>query len=206
VTLQADRAAKRAFDAAAALVLLVVLSPIMAIIALAVKSTSPGETVFRQRRVGRNGRLFTIYKFRTMVRDAPRSPLGSYCYADDPRITPLGRFLRATSLDELPQLVNVLEGDMSFVGPRPDLPHHVERYTPTQRRRLEVRPGITGWAQVNGRNGIPWEDRIALDLEYLERWSLGLDLAVLARTVAVVIARRGTALTKRVGDDHEERS
>ncbi len=198
MTRRAERAVKRAVDAGAAAALLVVLSPLMAVVALAVRATSPGEAVFRQRRVGRGGRPFTMYKFRTMVRDAPASALGSYCYADDPRITRLGRLLRATSLDELPQLVNVLRGDMSFVGPRPDLPHHVERYTPAQRRRLEVRPGITGWAQVNGRNGIPWEDRIALDLEYLERWSLGLDLAVLARTVAVVATRRGTALPKRL--------
>jgi lipopolysaccharide/colanic/teichoic acid biosynthesis glycosyltransferase len=193
-----QRAVKRIVDAAGAAVLLVVLSPLLLAIGLAVKASSPGEVIFHQRRVGRGGRVFTIYKFRTMVRDAPRSPLGTYCYADDPRVTPLGRLLRATSLDELPQLVNVLAGDMSFVGPRPDLPQHVERYSAAQRRRLDVRPGITGWAQVNGRNGIPWEERIALDLDYLDRWSLALDARVVARTIAVVATRRGAALPRRL--------
>jgi lipopolysaccharide/colanic/teichoic acid biosynthesis glycosyltransferase len=191
---------KRAADVAFSAALLVVLSPVLVLVGAAVKATSPGEAVFRQRRMGRGGRPFTIYKFRTMVKDAPRSPLGTYCYADDPRVTPLGRLLRATSLDELPQLVNVLKGDMSFVGPRPDLPHHVERYTAAQRRRLEMRPGITGWAQVNGRNGIPWGERIALDVEYVDRWSLRLDAAIVARTVAVVATRRGSASPKRMRD------
>ncbi len=189
-------AVKRAVDVAAAALLLATLAPVLAAIAVAVKVESPGEIVFRQRRAGRSGRIFTIYKFRTMVRDAPSSPLGTYCYADDPRITRVGRLLRATSLDELPQLWNVLRGDMSLVGPRPDLPHHVERYTAAQRRRLDVRPGITGWAQVNGRNGIGWDDRIALDLEYVARWSLALDARIVARTVAVVLTRRGNALPR----------
>jgi lipopolysaccharide/colanic/teichoic acid biosynthesis glycosyltransferase len=165
-----------------------------------VKATSPGEVIFRQRRAGKDGRPFTILKFRTMVADAPRSPLGTYCYADDPRVTPAGRRLRATSLDELPQLVNVLRGEMSFVGPRPDLPHHVERYTATQRRRLGVRPGITGWAQVNGRNAIGWEERIALDLEYLDGWSLGRDLRVIWKTIGVVLSRKGTRLPRKLGE------
>ncbi len=165
-----------------------------------VKASSPGEVLFRQRRVGKDGRVFTILKFRTMVRDAPRSPLGTYCYADDPRITTAGRILRRTSLDELPQLWNVLRGDMSFVGPRPDLPHHVERYTPAQRRRLAVRPGITGWAQVNGRNVLPWSARIALDLEYLDGWTLRRDLRIVWRTIGVVLSRRGASLPGRLGE------
>jgi lipopolysaccharide/colanic/teichoic acid biosynthesis glycosyltransferase len=191
---------KRVIDVAAASLLLVVLAPLMAAIAVAVRATSPGEALFRQARVGRNGKPFTIYKFRTMVRDAPRSPLGSYCYANDPRITRVGRALRATSLDELPQLLNVVRGDMSFVGPRPDLPHHAERYTAAQRRRLDVRPGITGWAQVNGRNAIPWERRIELDLEYVARWSLQLDAAIGLRTIAAVLTGRGVKLPKKMGD------
>ncbi len=199
VAREASLAVKRAVDVAAAALLLGALAPLLAAVAVAVKAGSPGEIVFRQRRAGRSGRPFTIYKFRTMVRDAPSSPLGTYCYADDPRVTRVGRLLRATSLDELPQLWNVLRGDMSLVGPRPDLPHHVERYTPAQRRRLEVRPGITGWAQVNGRNGIGWDERIALDLEYVARWSLGLDARILARTAAVVLTRRGNALPRRLG-------
>jgi lipopolysaccharide/colanic/teichoic acid biosynthesis glycosyltransferase len=176
--------------------MLVLSSPILLLAALAVRASSPGEVVFRQRRIGKDGKPFTILKFRTMVREAPRSPLGSYCYADDPRITRVGRWLRRTSLDELPQLVNVLRGEMSFVGPRPDLPHHVERYAPAQRGRLSVRPGITGWAQVNGRNGLSWDERIALDLEYLDGWWLGRDLRVLWRTVSVVLSRRGVSLPR----------
>jgi lipopolysaccharide/colanic/teichoic acid biosynthesis glycosyltransferase len=178
--------------------LLLGLAPLLAVLAAAVKATSPGDVLFRQRRIGKDGRPFTILKLRTMVRDAPRSPLGSYCLPDDPRITPLGRILRRTSLDELPQLVNVLRGDMSFVGPRPDLPHHVERYSPAQRRRLVVRPGITGWAQVNGRNSLPWADRIALDLAYLDGWTLGRDVRIVWRTIGVVLSRRGTSLPARV--------
>ena len=197
---RAQLAVKRAIDVAGAAALLVALLPLLLALAALVKATSPGEAVFRQRRVGRGGRPFTIYKFRTMVKDAPASPLGSYCYRDDPRITRLGRVLRRTSLDELPQLVNVLAGDMSFVGPRPDLPHHVERYTPRQRRRLELRPGVTGWAQVNGRNGISWAERIELDLEYVDGWSLWRDARVLARTVAVVLRREGTELPRAVGE------
>jgi len=167
-------------------------------VALAVRLGSPGEVLFRQRRIGKDGVPFTIWKFRTMFQEAPRSPLGSYCYADDPRITAVGRFLRRTSLDELPQLWNVLRGDMSFVGPRPDLPHHVERYSAAQRARLRVRPGITGWAQVNGRNTLSWEERIVLDLEYLDGWALSRDLRVLLRTAGVVLSRRGVSLPGRL--------
>ncbi len=195
-----QRALKRATDLALAATLLVLLWPILLLVAIAVRAGSPGEAVVRQRRIGKGGAPFTILKVRTMVEDAPRSPLGSYCYADDPRITPVGRWLRRTSLDELPQLWNVLRGDMSFVGPRPDLPHHVERYTPAQRERLRVRPGSTGWAQVNGRNGLPWDGRIALDLEYLDGWWLGRDLRVLWRTMGVVLSRRGTSLPRALGD------
>lgn len=191
-------AVKRALDLGAALALLVLLAPVLLVAALAVRLDSPGEVIFRQRRIGKDGSPFTILKFRTMVRDAPRSPLGTYCYADDPRITRVGRLLRRTSLDELPQLWNVVRGDMSFVGPRPDLPHHVERYDGVQRGRLRVRPGITGWAQVNGRNALSWSERIALDLEYLDGWTLRRDLAVLWRTVGVVLSRRGASLPGRL--------
>lgn len=191
---------KRALDAALAMVLLVVLFPAMTIVAVAVKFTSDGEIVFRQRRVGKDGRPFTIYKFRTMIQDTHRSPGSTRIYADDPRITPVGSFLRRTSLDELPQLVNVLKGEMSFVGPRPDLPHHVERYTPFQRQRLRMRPGITGWAQISGRNRLSWEERIKLDVGYLQGWSLIRDLIVLARTASVVLTGKGAALSRSIGD------
>jgi lipopolysaccharide/colanic/teichoic acid biosynthesis glycosyltransferase len=193
-------AVKRALDVAGSAVLVTALSPLMLVVGAAVRIDSKGGAIFRQQRVGRGGRPFTILKFRTMVEEADRSALGTYCYRDDPRITRAGRLLRRTSLDELPQLVNVLMGDMSFVGPRPDLPHHVARYDARQRGRLAMRPGITGWAQVNGRNGIPWAERIELDLAYVEGWSLWRDLRVAARTVWVVLAREGTELPRSVGE------
>ena len=193
--LRAEVAAKRAFDVLLAGVLLILLLPPLAIIAIVVRATSPGEVIFRQERVGRGGAPFVIYKFRTMIPHAPRSVLGSYAYRDDPLITRVGRLLRRTSLDELPQLVNVLKGDMSIVGPRPDLPHHVDKYTAFQRRRLQVRPGITGWAQVSGRNELSWEARIKLDVEYVERWSLFLDLIVLLKTFGAVLSAKGSQRT-----------
>ncbi|GEJ56253.1 sugar transferase [Anaeromyxobacter diazotrophicus] len=201
----AQLAVKRALDVAGSALLLAALSPVMLLVAAAVRADSRGGAIFRQQRAGRGGRLFTMYKFRTMVEGAERSPLGSYCYRDDPRITRAGRLLRRTSLDELPQLVNVLKGDMSFVGPRPDLPHHAERYDARQRGRLDMRPGITGWAQVNGRNGISWPARIELDLAYVHGWSLWRDLQVVARTVKVVLAREGTELPRKLGEPTGER-
>ena len=193
--LRAEVAAKRAFDVLLAGVLLILLLPPLAIVAIVVRATSPGEVIFRQERVGRGGAPFVIYKFRTMIPHAPRSVLGSYAYRDDPLITRVGRLLRRTSLDELPQLVNVLKGDMSIVGPRPDLPHHVDKYTAFQRRRLQVRPGITGWAQVSGRNELSWEERIKLDVEYIERWSLFHDLIVLLKTFGAVLSAKGSQRT-----------
>ena len=184
---------------------LLLLSPMMAVIAVAVRVTSPGEIIFKQTRGGMGGRPFTIYKFRSMTRDAPASGPGSYVSGADPRITRVGRVLRRTSLDELPQLLNILKGDMSIVGPRPDLPHHVEKYTPLQRRRLEVRPGITGWAQVCGRNQLSWDERITLDVEYVQHWSLLRDLDVIRRTIVVVLTGRGAALPMKVGDVRDDK-
>lgn len=189
-------AAKRAFDIVLASTLLALLTPAMALIAVLVRADSRGEVIFRQRRAGRDGRPFTIYKFRTMVMGAARGPVS----VDDPRVTTVGWVLRRTSFDELPQLLNVLKGDMSFVGPRPDTLGHVERYTPFQRRRLAFRPGITGWAQVRGRNDLSWEERIKLDVEYIENWSLARDLAVLVRTPAVVLAGTGVTATSKPSD------
>jgi undecaprenyl phosphate N,N'-diacetylbacillosamine 1-phosphate transferase len=196
----AQLAVKRAGDLLVAGALLLLLLPLMLALAIAVRLTSPGEVIFRQERIGRGGRPFVIYKFRTMTKDAPRSALGTYAYRDDPRITRVGGLLRRTSLDELPQLVNILKGEMSIVGPRPDLPHHVEHYTDFQRRRLAVRPGVTGWAQVSGRNDLSWVERIQLDVEYLERWSLVLDLRVIALTFHVVLSGRGAALPRSLKD------
>lgn len=156
-----------------------------AMCAAAIRVTSPGPVFFRQERIGLDGRPFRVWKFRTMV-DAPDNPI----LPDASRITAVGAILRRASLDELPQLINVARGEMSIVGPRPTLAYQVERYDPEQRRRLRVRPGITGLAQIRGRNRISWAERIEHDLEYLDRQSMILDLAILADTVRIVFAGR----------------
>ena len=177
---------KRTFDFLAAATLLVLLSPAIAAIAAVVRWRLGSPVLFRQRRVGLGGRPFDILKFRTM-RDA--SGTDGQPLPDEERLTPFGRLLRSTSLDELPGLVNVLRGEMSLVGPRPLLPPYLRWYTPEQNRRHDVRPGITGWAQVNGRNAIGWTEKFALDVWYVDHQSLGLDLRILLRTVAKVVRR-----------------
>jgi lipopolysaccharide/colanic/teichoic acid biosynthesis glycosyltransferase len=177
-----DPRAKRAIDVAGASLGLLLASPLLALGAIAVKLEDRGPVLFRQRRVGRDGVDFELVKLRTMVVGAERLGAGYAVDAGDPRITRSGRLLRLLSVDELPQLWNVVRGDMSLVGPRPTLRYQVERYTARQRRRLEVKPGITGWAQVNGRASLPWADRIELDVWYVDHRSLRLDLAILART------------------------
>lgn len=156
-----------------------------AVCAAAIRLTSPGPVFFRQERVGMGGRHFTVWKFRTMV--AGDNPI----FPDASRITPVGRVLRRLSLDELPQLINVALGDMSVVGPRPTLPYQVERYTDHQRRRLAVRPGLTGLAQVSGRNSLPWADRIEFDVRYVEEQSVAEDLRILARTLGAMLSGEG---------------
>ena len=184
--------------------LAVLLAPVMLGIAIWIRRDSPGPAIYRQRRVGLSGRPFMLMKFRTMVVGAERMGAGLAVSADDDRITRAGAVLRRLSLDELPQLWNVLRGDMSLVGPRPTVPEQVERYTPRQRRRLAARPGVTGLAQVRGRNAIPWSARIEIDIEYVERWSPMLDLRVLARTAAVVLGREGTYIGAGGGFDLPE--
>ena len=165
--------------------------PLVGLLALAVRLESPGNPFYTQIRAGRGGAPFTIYKLRTMVSGAEFTGAGLAIAAGDARITRVGTFLRRTSLDELPNLWNVVRGEMSIVGPRPTLPHQVEQYTARQRGRLAVKPGITGWAQVNGRASLPWAQRIELDLWYVEHQSLRLDLAILARTVRMVLRGDG---------------
>jgi lipopolysaccharide/colanic/teichoic acid biosynthesis glycosyltransferase len=172
----------RALDAAAAGIGLAVTGPLLAIAAAAIKFEDGGPIIYRQRRIGLNGDEFDLLKLRTMVVDAELKGSGLAVNEGDPRITKVGRVLRRLSLDELPQLWNVVRGDMSIVGPRPTLRYQVERYTPRQRRRLEVKPGITGWAQIHGRARLPWSDRIELDVWYVEHRSPWLDLKILART------------------------
>lgn len=179
---------KRAIDIAVAAAILVLVAPILGITALLVWLAMGRPILFRQVRPGRRGRPFTLWKFRTMrqaVGDDGR-PL-----PDSQRLTPLGRLLRQTSIDELPQLVNVLRGDMSLVGPRPLLMEYLDRYTPEQARRHEARPGITGWAQVNGRNALTWEEKFALDVWYVDHWSLALDAEIVWLTVRALLRRHG---------------
>jgi lipopolysaccharide/colanic/teichoic acid biosynthesis glycosyltransferase len=181
----------RALDIAIAAAALVVLSPLLALAALAIRLETHGPVIYRHRRVGRHGGSFELLKLRTMVEGAETIGAGLYIEHRDPRITRTGRLLRRFSLDELPNLVNVLRGDLAIVGPRPTVSEQVDRYTDHQRRRLEVRPGITGWAQVNGRTSLSWPERIELDVWYVEHRSLGLDLRILARTVKLLATGRG---------------
>jgi lipopolysaccharide/colanic/teichoic acid biosynthesis glycosyltransferase len=181
---------KRALDIALASAVTVVVSPVLAGIAVAIKLESRGPVFFRQERVGRFGRGFEILKFRSLVEEPPREPGDYLISAADPRITRVGAFLRRWSLDELPQLWNVLRGDMSIVGPRPTLRYQVEQYDDFQRRRLEVLPGVTGWAQVAGRNALSWPEKIKLDVWYVDHRSLRLDLRILLATVPTLIRPR----------------
>jgi lipopolysaccharide/colanic/teichoic acid biosynthesis glycosyltransferase len=178
----------RALDVAAAGVGLAVASPVLALAALAIKLEGNGSVFYRQRRVGLNGEEFELLKLRTMEVGAEEKGAGFAVDRGDARITRAGRVLRRLSIDEVPQLWNVVRGDMSLVGPRPTLAYQVERYTPRQRRRLEVKPGITGWAQIHGRARLPWEERIELDVWYVEHRSLWLDLKILARTPLALFA------------------
>ena len=179
---------KRCADIGVAAVALLVAAPLLLLVALAVRVNLGSPVLFRQRRPGLHGRPFTMVKFRTM-RDAigrDERPL-----PDTERLTPFGKLLRSTSLDELPELWNVLHGEMSLVGPRPLLMEYLDRYTPEQARRHEVRPGVTGWAQVHGRNALSWEERFRLDVWYVEHRSLRLDLQILIRTFRMVLCRTG---------------
>ncbi len=182
---------RRAVDIVVSATLLALASPVVAVAAVAIRVESPGPAIYRQRRIGKAGRPFEVLKLRTMVQGAEAIGAGLAVNENDARITRVGAFLRRTSLDELPNLLNVLRGEMSLIGPRPTLPAQVASYTPRQRGRLAVRPGITGWAQVNGRASLPWSERIELDLYYIEHRSLALDLRILWRTPAMVLGGSG---------------
>jgi lipopolysaccharide/colanic/teichoic acid biosynthesis glycosyltransferase len=202
--------AKRAFDIAASTLLLVALSPLLVAIMVMIKLSSPGPAILTQERVGQGGRVFGFLKFRSMYDDPDRTADirfaqayingdgsataragGIYKPAHDKRITPIGRWLRKTSLDELPQLLNILHGDMSLVGPRPSMPYEVEVYKPRHFRRLEVMPGLTGLAQINGRSSLPFEEIVSIDIEYIEQSSFWLDLQILLKTLPVVLSGNG---------------
>jgi lipopolysaccharide/colanic/teichoic acid biosynthesis glycosyltransferase len=182
---------RRLVDIAVSAVALALSLPVLVAAMLAVRLESRGAVIYRQRRAGRDGRPFDVLKLRTMVDGAEHIGAGLAVNANDSRITRVGALLRRTSLDELPNLLNVLLGDMSLIGPRPTLPAQVDRYSERQRGRLAVKPGITGWAQVNGRASLPWAERIELDLYYVEHRSLALDLKILLRTPAMVLGGSG---------------
>lgn len=192
---------KRAFDVVTALFLLVLFLPVIPVMILLIKLDSPGPILFRQRRVGKNGREFDFYKFRSMfvgaenvigaLRPLSRVDGPHFKLKEDPRVTRVGRFLRRSSLDELPQLLNVIKGDMSMVGPRPNLPSEVSQYLPWQKRRLDVTPGITCFWQISGRSHIGFQEWMRLDLEYIRQRSLLTDLKIILKTFPAVIARKG---------------
>ena len=201
-SLGASRGLKRTFDIVGALFVLILASPVMAVVAAGIKLQDRGPVMFGQTRVGRYGRLFTCLKFRSMVVDA-EAQLASVTHLNknadgalfklknDPRITRIGHVIRRLSIDELPQLINVLRGDMSLVGPRPALPSEVSKYDPDFKRRLHVRPGLTGLWQVSGRSNLSWDDTVRLDLYYVDNWSVVQDLTILARTVQAVVRSNG---------------
>jgi len=178
---------RRAVDILVSASVLLLTSPLLALAVIAIRIESAGHPIYSQRRVGLDGEAFDVLKLRTMVDGAEHIGAGLAVNANDSRITRVGAFLRRTSLDELPNLLNVLRGEMSLIGPRPTLPVQVEQYTPRQRGRLQIKPGITGWAQVNGRTSLPWSERIELDLYYIANRSLSLDLRILWRTAAIVL-------------------
>ncbi len=181
---------KRALDIGISLFILIVFSPLLVVTALSIKLESKGPVIFKQKRLGLGGREFEIYKFRSMVVNAEHTGSGVYSGKDDTRVTRVGRIIRATSIDELPQAVNILKGDMSLVGPRPPLTYHpwpIEDYTPEQLHMFDVRPGITGWAQVHGRKGVEWHERIRMNVWYTQNVSFALDVRILLMTVFKVL-------------------
>lgn len=184
------RAVKRFLDVTASFLGLVLLSPLLLAVSILIKIDSRGPVIFRQKRIGRNGKVFEIYKFRSMCVGAEKTGSGVYSGKGDARVTRIGKILRATSIDELPQLLNILKGEMSFVGPRPPLTYHpwkYEEYTDFQKRMFEVRPGITGWAQVNGRKDVEWHKRIELSVWYVDHMSLLLDIKIMFMTAFKVL-------------------
>ena len=181
----------RALDVVLASIGLALACPLLIVAVIAIRLDSRGSAIYRQPRAGKHGEMFDLFKLRTMTLGADPVGVGTPVLEGDPRVTRVGRLLRRISLDEAPNLVNVLRGEMAIVGPRPTLAAQVDLYTPHQRRRLEVKPGLTGWAQVNGRAGIPWDERIELDVWYVDHRSLALDLRILARTARLLVSGHG---------------
>lgn len=199
---------KRICDIVISLVLLVVLSPLMLITVIAVRAESKGSAIFKQERLGLNGKVFTIYKFRSMCLGAEHTGSGVYSGADDMRVTKVGKIIRATSIDELPQLMNILKGDMSFIGPRPPLTYHpweLSEYTDEQLHMFDTRPGITGWAQVHGRKDVEWHKRIELNCWYVDNMSLLLDIKIVFITIFKVLKNEDNVnVGETVADTNEK--
>lgn len=185
------RVIKRFLDFTVSLIALILLSPLMIVTSLVIKIESPGPAIFRQERLGRGGRVFTMYKFRSMKLNSEHTGSGVYSGKNDSRVTRTGKFIRATSIDELPQFLNILRGDMSFIGPRPPLTYHpwkIEKYSAEQKRMFDVRPGLTGWAQVHGRKNLEWNERIKLNVWYVDNLSFPLDLKIFFMTIGRVFS------------------
>lgn len=185
---------KNLFDKVGGVILFILLLPLLLIIGLIIKAEDGGKVFFLQKRLGKNKEIFEIYKFRTMKENAPDIRLedGSTFNSDnDPRVTKIGKFLRRTSLDELAQIVNIIKGEMSFIGPRPDLPDHLKLYEGEEFKKLLVKPGITGYAQVNGRNDLPWKARFKYDIYYAENWSILLDIKIILKTIEIIFTGKG---------------
>jgi len=191
---------KRFLDIFVSILGLLVLWPVMLIVAIAILIESGNEVIFKQERIGKDGKVFKLYKFRSMIKNAEHQGTGVYSYKGDSRVTKVGKFIRKTSLDELPQFVNVLKGDMSLIGPRPVLTYHpmtYDKYTPEQLKRFSVRPGITGWAQVNGRKTSLWPERIRYDVEYVENLSFAFDVKVFFKTISTVLGTANNENTQK---------
>ena len=190
---------KRLFDIIISILGLIITSPILIITAIAIKLESPGPVIFKQERLGLHGRVFKIYKFRSMCEGAEKKGTGQYSFVGDPRVTRVGSFIRKTSIDELPQFLNILRGDMSLIGPRPTLIYHpwkLDEYTEIQKKRFNIRPGVTGWAQINGRKDVPWDQRIEYDIEYVNDISLIFDMKIFFRTIFKVLSNKDNVNTK----------
>ena len=197
---------KRFMDIVLSIIGLIILSPILLIVSIAIKIDSKGPVIFKQERIGKDGKVFKIYKFRSMVVGAEKMGTGVYSKKGDSRVTRVGKFIRMTSIDELPQLVNILKGEMSFIGPRPVLTYHpwkYEEYTPEQLKRFEVRPGVTGLAQIHGRKQVEWEKRIKYDVEYVEKLSLWLDIKIFFITIYKVLFMKDNENTEETTNSKE---
>lgn len=191
---------KRVIDVVISIAGLILLSPLLLLVAVLIKIDSSGSILFKQRRLGLDGKEFEIYKFRSMKMGAEKSGSGQYSFSNDPRVTKVGKIIRSTSIDELPQFINILKGDMSLIGPRPTLTYHpkeIQEYSKDERIRFDVRPGVTGWAQVNGRKNLDWSKRFALDKEYVQKMSFWFDLKIFLLTIKNVVLMKDNVNTNK---------